>query len=206
MNPDQQSNYWKPDPEEDVPPAVPNNSMVTASGTAAAPAPVMDESTLKAAPVVLSDESITWQAKEYLHLERNTTWFVSVVAAAVVLLAIAILLMKAYTFALLIVVMAVAVIVLAKRPPRTLKYVLSQKGLYVEDQLHRLEEYKSFGVIHDEGEYSVMLVPTKRFSPSLTVYFPADLGEKIVDFLGQRLPMQDLQLDVVDRLVRKLRL
>jgi len=51
-----------------------------------------------------------------------------------------------------------------------------------------------------------MLIPTKRFAPGVSVYFPDDAGEKIVDILGQRLPMEELKLDVIDIVVRKLRL
>lgn len=198
MNPDQQSNYWKPNSEDEGSSDEPASNIATVTGgvVEAGPTPSLPP----------TEESITWEASEYIHQERNTAWFAGVGAAAAVLLFVAIFLMRSYTFALLVVVMAIAVVVLAKRPPRTLKYTLSSKGLYVVDQLHPFAEYKAFGVIHDEGEYSVMLLPTKRFAPSLTVYFPASLGEKIVDFLGQRLPMQELNLDAVDKIVRKLRL
>ncbi|MNY79362.1 hypothetical protein D3C86_2199690 [compost metagenome] len=51
-----------------------------------------------------------------------------------------------------------------------------------------------------------MLIPVKRFLPGVTVYFPETLGEQIVDFLGARLAMQELHLDIIDKVVRKLRL
>jgi hypothetical protein len=51
-----------------------------------------------------------------------------------------------------------------------------------------------------------MLIPTKRFAPGVSVYFPTEVGEQIVDILGQRLPMENLKLDLVDVVVRKLRL
>jgi hypothetical protein len=38
------------------------------------------------------------------------------------------------------------------------------------------------------------------------VYFPDEVGERIVDVLGKRLPMQELKLDIIDLVVRKLRL
>ena len=83
---------------------------------------------------------------------------------------------------------------------------MSAKGLYVGDRLYDLSEFKSFGVIHDGAEFSIMLIPVKRFLPGVTVYFPEVLGEQIVDFLGARLPMQELHLDIIDKVVRKLRL
>ena len=201
MNPDQQSNYWKPDPETetDVQPLV--------EGVNETDAPYVDDQQSEGnADMSSSDEVISWKASEYIQMERDTGWFVGVAVATAVLLAVAIFLMKAITFAVLIVVMAVALFVLAKRPPRTLKYTLSPKGLYIAGVLHHFAEYQAFGVVRDEGEYSIILIPTKRFSTDLTVYFPANLGEQIVDFLGTRLPLQELQLSVVDKLVRKLRL
>jgi hypothetical protein len=51
-----------------------------------------------------------------------------------------------------------------------------------------------------------MLLPTKRFKPGTSVYFPEEAGEAIVDMLGARLPMEDLHLDVVDKVIRKLRI
>ena len=103
--------------------------------------------------------------------------------------------------------MAIAVIIYTRRPPRMLTYGLSgQQGLYVGERLYHFEEFKAFGLIKDGEHNSIMLIPTKRFSPGVSVYFPEDAGEQIVDILGQRLPMEDLKLDVIDIVVRKLRL
>lgn len=151
-------------------------------------------------------EPIRWQASEYIHQEKNALWFVGFSVVVVGLMTLAIWLMQAWTFAVLIAVMAVAVVVYARRPPRVLTYTLSGKGLYVGDRLYDLSEFKSFGVIHDGDEYSIMLIPVKRFLPGVSVYFPESFGEQIVDFLGARLPMQELHLDVIDKVVRKLRL
>jgi hypothetical protein len=151
-------------------------------------------------------EPIRWQASEYIHHEKNALWFVGFGIVVLGMMALAILLMQAWTFAVLIAVMAVAVVVYSRRPPRELTYTLSPKGLYVGDRLYDLSEFKSFGVIHDGDEYSIMLIPVKRFLPGVTVYFPEALGEQIVDFLGARLAMQELHLDIIDKVVRKLRL
>jgi len=51
-----------------------------------------------------------------------------------------------------------------------------------------------------------MLIPIKRFAPGVSVYFPDEVGEKVVDILGSRLPMENLKLDMIDIIVRKLHL
>ena len=38
------------------------------------------------------------------------------------------------------------------------------------------------------------------------MYFPKEQGEEIVDVFGARLPMEEVKLDVLDKIVRKLRI
>jgi hypothetical protein len=122
-------------------------------------------------------------------------------------IAIDILFLKAYSFSVLVVVMAIALMIYVRRPPRTLTYALSTKqGLYVGEQLYHFDEFKAFGLIKDGEHNSIMLIPRKRFSIGVSVYFPEEAGEEIVDILGQLLPMENLKLDLIDVVVRKLRL
>ena len=102
--------------------------------------------------------------------------------------------------------MAAALTIYTHRPARMMTYVVSPKGLYINDQIHALSEFRSFGVRQDEAMPSLIFTPTKRFRPAITVYFPQELGEQLVDFLGVRLPIQDTQLDAFDKVVRRLHL
>jgi hypothetical protein len=153
-----------------------------------------------------ADEPVRWQAQEYIHREKNYLWFIIFGVVVVGLIVAAIFLMDSLSFAILVPVMAAALIVYTHRPPRVLDYTLGRQGLHVNDHLYNFSEFKGFGVIHDEGEYSVMLIPIKRFRPGVVVYFPEDAGEAIVDMLGARLPMQELHPDLVDKIIRKLRI
>lgn len=151
-------------------------------------------------------EPVRWQANEYIHHEKSPMWFILFAIVVLGLIAAAIFLIQSITFAILVPVMAAALLVYTHRPPRVLDYTLSRQGIHVNDHLYPFGDFKAFGVIRDGEEYSVMLVPTKRFKPGVTVYFPEESGEAIVDMLGARLPMQELHLDAVDKIVRKLRI
>ena len=151
-------------------------------------------------------EPVRWQATEYIQHEKNGLWFIAFILVTLGLMAVAIFLIRSWTFAVLIPVMATALLTYTHRPPRLINYTLSQKGLHVNDHLYSFAEFKAFGVIRDGGEYSIMLVPIKRFRPGVTVYFPEEVGEPLVDMLGTRLPMRDLHLDLVDKIIRKLRI
>lgn len=156
-------------------------------------------------PLELTDEPVTWSALEYIHQEKNAAWFAIFGVITVALLGVTIFFQQ-WSFAVLIVVIVAVIIVSSKRPPRELAYGLSDEGLSIDGKMHPFEGFKAFGVIRDGEEYSVMLIPTQRFQPGVTVYFPEEAGEDIVDMLGSRLPMKELHLDAVDRVVRLLRL
>ena len=158
-------------------------------------------------PAPFEQQPVTWTADEYIHIEKGGMWYVVFAVVVLGLAAIGYFLMASITFSILVVVMAVAVIVFAKRPPRTIQYTLSGKqGLYVGEHLYSFSDFKSFGLIRDGQHNSIMLIPVKRFALAVTVYFPQEAGEEIVDILGARLPMEKLKLDMVDIIVRQLRL
>lgn len=150
---------------------------------------------------------LTWTAAEFVHLSKGVWWFVAFWFIVVALIALDLFVLRSYTFTALVVVMAVATILYARRPPRELSYSLSiDKGLYVADKLYPYDEFKAFGVVRDGEHTSIFLLPIKRFSPGVSVYFPEQLGEQIVNILGTNLPMQDIRLDILDQLIRRLRL
>lgn len=151
-------------------------------------------------------EPVQWQAMEYVQYAKQPLWYVGFGVVVVILMVLAVWLMQAWTFAILILVMAVALLLYSHRPPRELNYILSEKGLYINDQLHPIGDFKAFGVIQGGESPSFMLIPIKRFRPGLSVYFPAEVGERAVDLLGAYLPMQDLKLDFFDKIVQKLRI
>jgi hypothetical protein len=152
-----------------------------------------------------AEEPVVWSAQEFLHQEKGSTWFAifGVVAAALIGLSIW---TQAWTFTVLVIVIAVLIVVYSRRPPRDLTYSLTEEGLLVDGKLHTFDGFKAFGIVRDGEHFSVMLIPTQRFQPGVSVYFPEEAGEAIVDMLGSRLPMKDLKLDAVDKLVRLLRL
>ena len=207
MNPqDTQENYWQegqqPTSETDYPQ---ETYQPTVEATDESPVPP-DEPT----PVETPDEApVTWTASEYIDEQKGTGWYIVFVVAVIGFIAADIFLLKSwlYTFSVLVIVMAVALVMHARRPPRTIQYTLSgQQGLYVGDRLYHIADFRAFGLIQDGDRHSIMLIPVKRFAPGVSVYFPEEAGEQIVDILGQRLPMETLKLDPIDILIRKLRL
>ncbi len=224
MNPsDDTQNYWQDQPQQAAQPAETNHQQSQAEPQTSSDYPTetyqpgQPESTTPIeqpgkdthdTPKPKVDEPpVTWSAKEYVDLEKGFGWYVIAVVVLLALIAADIFFLKSYTFSVLVVVMSVALVIYIRRPARTIQYTLSgRQGLYIGEQLHHLSDFRAFGLIEDGDHHSIMLIPVKRFSPGVSVYFPEEAGEQIVDILGQRLPMETLKLDLIDLLVRKLRL
>jgi hypothetical protein len=150
--------------------------------------------------------AVRWEADEYISPDKNTLWYVILGAFVAGVVALDVFVLKAWTVSVLIVVIAVVLVVMSVRPARKIQYSLTNEGLYIGTQLFRLSEYRAFGVVHDGKENSIFLIPVQRFRPGLSVYFPLESGEAIVDSLGKRLPMQDIRMDFIDQIVKFLRI
>ena len=138
--------------------------------------------------------------------EKSTVWYIGLFVISVAGILLDFFILKSWTFSMLIIAIAAVLIVMAVRPARDIKYKLSSEGLSIGDAIYRLDEYRAFGVLHDGKENSIYLMPIKRFKPGLSVYFPVSEGERIVDFLSSKLPMQEVSMDFIDRIVRLFKL
>lgn len=186
MQPQSEQNFWQPEQ-----PSMPE-----------APGPAVQS---ELDPASANMQPLSWQASEYIHHEKAGGWYAALFGLAAVLVAIDLFLIKSVTFSILIVVMAFAVAVIARRPPRVMTYLLSPLGIRINDRTFNLHEFRAFGIVQEQAMYSIRLIPNKRFMPLVSVYFPPELGEQIVDMFGSSLPMEDLKLDFLDQLTEKIR-
>ncbi len=148
---------------------------------------------------------VNWEAREHIEYKKNAGWYIGFIIVVLGLCALAFFLQQ-WTFIALIVVAAISLLIYTLRPPRLLHYSLSDKGLSEGNNLYTFDQFRSFGVMNENNHYSIVLVPKKRFSPRVRVYFPEAEGEQIVDIFGMRLPMEPVKIDMLDRLVRFLRI
>ena len=149
---------------------------------------------------------VRWEAAEYINHDRSKLWYIIFGIATVAITAIAILLIKSPTFAILVPVMAVALFIYTRHAPDMMRYTLSRKGLHINDRLLPFDQFRSFGVVKGTTVNSIVLVPRKRFQPGTTIFFGDEVGEVIVDMLASRLPMKEVQPDIIDKLLARLRL
>ncbi len=147
---------------------------------------------------------VKWEASEYVHHTKGALWLFGYIGVMLVFAIIAFI-TQAWTFLILVIVMGVALGIIAFRPPNTLHYSLTSQGLQIDSKFYGFDSFRSFGIIGEGALYSIMLIPTKRFLPAVSIYFEERDGEKIVDILASQLPMEHIELDAFDKLMRYLR-
>ena len=151
-------------------------------------------------------QPISWQAPEPAHEPHNAVWYLFFAVVVIGLMALSIFVFKSITFTILIPVMTVAVILLSFRPPQIIQYSIGPKGIYVGDKLYDFSEFRAFGVVQSPRGPYIIVLPVKRFSPGVTLYFDQFQGEAIVDMLGARLPIQEIKEDSMEKFIRLIRL
>ncbi|MBR2586959.1 hypothetical protein IKE71_01130 [Candidatus Saccharibacteria bacterium] len=160
---------------------------------------------VKKSSSAVNAEIVNWEAEEYVWREKKAGWYIGFAVVAVILVALSVYL-RWWTFTALVVFSAVALIIYSVRPPRKLRYSLSSKGLLEGNNLYKYEDYRSFGILQEGENFAIVLRPRRRFSLQVTVFFPKESGEEIVDAFGARLPMEEVQPDFLDKVVRLLRI
>ena len=155
--------------------------------------------------MVKNVQDASWEAEEYIEYERNTWWYICLFVVGIIICVISFFL-HWWTFIALVIVCIIAIIVTTIRPPRKIHYVLDETGLKEGEKLHKYDEFRAFGILKEGSHFSAILIPKKRFGLQVKVYFPGDSGEAIVDALGARLPMEEVKLDLLDKIVNFLRI
>ncbi len=152
-----------------------------------------------------SKDTVRWEASEYVDHEKANGWYGILAFGAVVVMVLVYLLSKDIFATVMIAIAVILFGVVAARKPRTLSYLVDQKGIKIADKLYTYENFKTFSVIQDGAIHSIQLLPLKRFMPPLVLYYPPDQEQDVVETLGRYIPYQDKAQDTFDRLMARIR-
>lgn len=148
---------------------------------------------------------VQWTASEYIEHEKRASWFIILSVGAFLASALLYIFTQDAITSAVILIAAVLFGVTAARKPRTLQYELSSSGVRIENKYYPYDDFKSFSVIEEGAFNSVQLTPLKRFLPPLSLYYPPESEDKVLNALADYLPHEDRGHDAIDRLMRRVR-
>jgi len=154
---------------------------------------------------------ITWTASEAVEYQRKNGWYAVLIIVTAVIIGGAIILqiffdIQLWSTALLALVIFIAIMIVSRKKPRKINYRLNREGIHVDGKLHPWNEFRAFGITNSGALWTVSLIPTKRFAMDISMFIPADKGERIVDALGIVLPMEKIRNNVIDNIAGRLKL
>lgn len=153
----------------------------------------------------VKDINVSWTASEYVEHHKPTSWYVGLSVATGLAVALVFLLTRDIISVVVIAMMGMLFGVFASRRPEVREYNINSRGLSISGKLYPHEEFRSFSVHQEEKLRSLFLTPVKRFMPGITIYYPPDQEDAIMDALANFLPFEEGEPDAVDRFMGKIR-
>lgn len=151
-----------------------------------------------------TQESFSWTASESVSHEKTGSWYMALVVIVIALAAVIYFITKDIFSVIVVVIVAVALGVFAGLKPKNINYSIGPTGISVGQKQFDFNQFKSFAVIDQGSAPSVLLLPQKRFMISLPMYFLPQDAEKITNLLGEFLPYEHKEPDLIDRFSTKI--
>ncbi len=147
---------------------------------------------------------VTWTASEFIGHEKSLAWYVMLGVVATIVAGGIFVLTHDYASSIMVIIITVAAAVFSSRKPRTLTYKLDDHGLVVGDKGYPYNKFKSFSLVEEDAVKSIYLLPLQRFMPPVSVYFPPDQEQQVLNVIGSYLPKEPRGLDAIERLMRRI--
>jgi hypothetical protein len=149
-------------------------------------------------------DAITWTASEFILHEKSRGWYLGLAAVASMLAVIIFVITRDFLSVGVIIFGAVMFGVYAARKPRQLPYQVDGHGVSVGQRSFSYSDFRTFSIVQDGGFSSIVLLPLKRFSPLLTIYYPPEQEEKVISTIANYLPLENRKQDPIDMFMHKI--
>lgn len=154
---------------------------------------------------VTGPSQVNWTASEFIAHHKSTNWYMALAGIGFLITVIVFLITRDIFSTAVVIVGTVLFGVMASRQPRQMPYQVDTHGIIIGQKGYPYGDFRSFSVV-DEGPFSsIVFMPLKRFQPPLSIYYPPEEENEIVEVLAQHLPMHEHQHDLTEQLMRRIR-
>jgi len=128
-------------------------------------------------------------------------------------LIIAIILLKNLLFSIIIVFAVFTIYIYAKKEPREIKFIVSGKGVQIDNTIYKFDELKSFWIFYNPASPAggppdvkeISLRSKKTFMPYLKIPLGDQNPVEVRKFLLRFLPERKHQESIIDEWARRVR-
>ena len=156
-------------------------------------------------PPLPTGDPVVWSASEYVAHSKSAIWYLQLALVALVFAGIAYFITHDFVVVATIAVVAIIFGVAAGRKPRVLDYSVDSSTISIGQKQYPYAMFRSFSIIQEGPINSIYLMPAKRFNPPLSIYYPPEEEQQIVEIIGSRLPQEPREQDAIDRFMHRIR-
>jgi hypothetical protein len=156
-------------------------------------------------PTPGGERTVTWTAPEFVAHHKPFGWYALLGLSAIVVAGIVWLLFKDAFSSIVVLVVAILFGAYGARKPRDIQILVDMHGITLNQKFRDYNEFRSFSVVHDGSQPSIVLLPLKRFGMIVTIYYDLENENAIVEELSLHLPYAEHQADPIDALMHRLR-
>jgi hypothetical protein len=149
-------------------------------------------------------QAITWTASEFIAHAKSPGWYLALFLAAIAAAALIFLVTRDPISSGVIIVAALLLAIYGGHKPRELEYRLDTSGLSIGQKHFGYHQFRSFSVLPEGAFSSIVFMPLKRFAVQTTIYYTPEDEDKIVNLIGNYLPLEERGHDAVDRLMHRI--
>ena len=151
------------------------------------------------------NKAVSWTGSEFIANHKDSRWFVTFFGGLFLGVIVIFLLTKDYISSITVALAGVLFASLANRQPRQLTYNIDNKGINIGSKFYTFDQFKYFSLAQDGAIGYINLMPLKRFMPDVSIYFPPEEADNVVNILSDHLPHHDSAERQIDKLAKKFR-
>lgn len=154
----------------------------------------------------LGQEIYSWEAPEFMEMQRGRNWFIIFGLIAAFLIALMIFL-GFYVAAIAFFIGAVVWLILAQRKPQTISFGIYEYGIQVGPSKHFFKDIEKFWVLYDPPSLKKLNFQMKKklatvLSIELVNEDPSKVREILKKYLHEDLDMEEDTTDTLARILR----
>jgi hypothetical protein len=150
------------------------------------------------------EAEISWVAPEFVQHDKNAGWYVTLLAATVIACGVFYVLSRDLVSAVMILVVMVIACVYSLRKPKNIQYGLNDRGMTIGVKNSFYGNFRSFTASHEGNFINITFIPLQRFSLPIGLCVDQQDGDKVVNFLADRLPLEKHNPDMLERLMLRI--
>ncbi|MEK7617690.1 MAG: hypothetical protein AAB410_00940 [Patescibacteria group bacterium] len=133
-------------------------------------------------------QSLSWQAPEFKHYQKNIGWYVTLASVAILLIGFFIIVQKDYFAAITMAIVGIFLAYFAGQKPETLEIRLTNKGVHHGNLHIPYKQIRHFWVVDKEHHKSVNFETSTYLNRLMVVELAGQDPDVVREFLLSYLP------------------